>query len=187
MSACSVEEVAATAPRPFWFQTYLLRKREINESLFERAQRAGCRVLVVTVDTKTQGPRDRDVRNGFTVPPRLTLRNAFDTLRRPRWLFDVALGPRLTFANPAPSLNLRAGDLIGIARFAAEQYDYSLDWSDIDWCRARWPGKLAVKGILDPHDALSAAVAAENDCELVTCDRRAAPTYERYGVRTSLL
>jgi L-lactate dehydrogenase (cytochrome) len=132
MSACSVEEVAATAPRPFWFQTYLLRKREINESLFERAQRAGCRVLVVTVDTKTQGPRDRDVRNGFTVPPRLTLRNAFDTLRRPRWLFDVALGPRLTFANLAPSLNLRAGDLISIARFAAEQYDYSLDWSDID-------------------------------------------------------
>jgi L-lactate dehydrogenase (cytochrome) len=124
MSACSVEEVAATAPRTFWFQTYLLRKRgAINESPFERAQRAGCRALVVTVDTKTQGPRDRDVRNGFAVPPRLTLRNAFDTRRRPRWLFDVALGRRLSFADLAPSLNLRAGDLIGIARSAAERYD----------------------------------------------------------------
>ena len=153
MSACSVEEVAAATPRPFWFQTYLLKQRSINESLLQRAQHAGCRVLVVTVDTKAQGPRDRDVRNGFTIPPRVTLRNAFDVARRVHWLRDVAFGPRLTFANLAPSLNLKAGDLISVARFAAEQYDFTVSWSDIDWCRERWPGKLVLKGILDPEDA----------------------------------
>ncbi len=152
MAACSIEEVQATTRTPFWFQTYLLKDRSINQSLIERARGAGCRVLVVTVDTKAQGVRERDIRNGFTVPPQVTWRNVLDLARRPRWIADVALGPRITFANLAGSA-VGSGDIISIARFAQEQYDFSMDWSTIDWVRSLWQGKLAIKGILTPDDA----------------------------------
>jgi L-lactate dehydrogenase (cytochrome) len=152
MAASSIEEVDRATRRPFWFQSYLLKDRRINEALFDRAAKAGCRVLVITVDTKTQGPRERDIRNGFTVPPRVTWRNALDVARRLHWLADVALGPRVTFANLAGSL-VGSGDIISIARFAAEQYDFSMDWSSLEWCRARWKGKLAIKGVLSVDDA----------------------------------
>jgi L-lactate dehydrogenase (cytochrome) len=152
MAACAIEDIERATVQPFWFQTYLLKDRGINESLLQRAARAGCDVLVVTVDTKAQGPRERDLRNGFTVPPRVTWRNALDVARRIHWLHDVALGPRVTFANLAGSL-VGSSDIISIARFAQEQYDFTVDWSDIDWCRSRWHGKLAIKGILTPDDA----------------------------------
>ncbi|HEU5284733.1 MAG TPA: alpha-hydroxy acid oxidase [Burkholderiales bacterium] len=155
MAACAIEEVARASTVPFWFQTYLLKDRGINEALMQRAGRAGCQVLVVTVDTKAQGSRDRDVRNGFTVPPRPTLRNLLDMAWRLHWLRGVALGPRVTFANLADSL-VGGDDIISLARFAAEQYDFSVDWSDIDWCRTRWRGKLAIKGVLTPQDARQA-------------------------------
>jgi L-lactate dehydrogenase (cytochrome) len=152
MAATSIEAIERATVRPFWFQAYLLKARGINQSLLQRAARAGCEVLVVTVDTKTQGPRERDVRNGFTVPPRVTWRNALDMLRRTGWLRDMALGPRVTFANLAGSL-VGSNDIISIARFTQEQYDFSVDWSQIAWCRERWKGKLALKGILTPDDA----------------------------------
>ena len=152
MAASSIEEVDQATKRPFWFQSYLLKDRSINQALFDRAERAGCRVLVITVDTKAQGPRERDIRNGFTVPPRVTWRNAFDVARRVRWLADVALGPRVTFANLTGSV-VGSADIISIARFAAEQYDFTMDWSHFEWCRARWRGKLVIKGILSTQDA----------------------------------
>jgi isopentenyl diphosphate isomerase/L-lactate dehydrogenase-like FMN-dependent dehydrogenase len=152
MSACSIEQVAQATAQPFWFQIYLLRDRAINVSLMERARAAGCCVLVFTVDTKAQGPRERDIRNGFTVPPRITLRNVLDVVRHPRWLANVALGPRITFGNLAGSL-VRSDDIISIARFAAEQYDPSVNWSDLAWCKSVWHGPIAVKGILTAEDA----------------------------------
>ena len=152
MAASSIEEVKAATRRAFWFQSYLVKDRGINEALMERAATAGCKVLVVTLDTKAQGPRERDMRNGFTVPPRVTWRNALDVMRRLDWIRDVAMGPRVTFANLAGSL-VGSSDIISIARFAAEQYDFSVGWSQIDWCRAHWPGKFVLKGILTPEDA----------------------------------
>lgn len=156
MAASSIEEVEQATRRPFWFQSYLLRERKINQALFARAAQAGCSVLVITVDTKAQGPRERDMRNGFTVPPQITWRNLLDMARRVHWLRDVALGPRVTFANLA-DIVVGRGDIISIARFAAEQYDFSLDWSDFEWCRSVWKGKLAIKGILSVEDARRAA------------------------------
>jgi L-lactate dehydrogenase (cytochrome) len=151
MAASSIEEVQQTTTRPFWFQTYLLKDRGINQALLERAHRAGCRVLVVTVDTKAQGPRERDIRNGFTVPPRVTWRNVLDVARRIHWLRDVALGPRVTFANLAGTV-VGSADIISIARFAQEQYDFTVSWSHIDWVRSVWNGKLVIKGVLTPED-----------------------------------
>jgi len=155
MSACTIEEVKRASGRPFWFQIYLLRDRAINRALMERARAAGCRVLVLTVDTKQQGLRERDVRNGFTVPPRITLRNALDVARRPGWLTDVALGRRITFANLAGEL-IGAEDIVSVARLAAEQYDPTVSWEAIEWCKAHWHGPIAVKGILTRDDARAA-------------------------------
>jgi L-lactate dehydrogenase (cytochrome) len=152
MGASSIEEVDRATRRPFWFQSYLLKDRRINEALIERAAKAGCRVLVITVDTKAQGPRERDMRNGFTVPPRVTWRNALDFARRLHWLGDVGLGPRVTFANLTDSV-AGSGDIITIARFALEQYDFAMNWSHFEWCRAKWRGKLVIKGILSVEDA----------------------------------
>jgi len=155
MSACSIEDVYRVSRKPFWFQIYLLRDRAINRVLMERARAVGCRVLVLTVDTKQQGLRERDVRNGFTVPPRITLANALDVARRPGWLAEVAFGPRITFANLAGKL-IGADDIISVARLAAEQYDPSMGWDAIEWCKTNWPGPVAVKGILTREDARAA-------------------------------
>jgi L-lactate dehydrogenase (cytochrome) len=152
MSACTIEDVKHASHRPFWFQVYLLRNRAINLALMERAWAVGCRTLVLTVDTKQQGLRERDLRNGFTVPPRITLRNALDVVRRPRWLADVAFGPRITFANLAGQ-TIGADDIVSVARLAAEQYDATLSFDAIDWCKQHWAGAVAIKGILTANDA----------------------------------
>ncbi|PYM53286.1 MAG: hypothetical protein DMD79_26685 [Candidatus Rokuibacteriota bacterium] len=98
-SSCSIEEVAEGAPGPLWFQLYVWRNRDLARSFVERARRAGYRALVLTVDVPIPSTRERDVRNGFTIPPRVTVWNAIDTLRRPGWIRRVLLGPRLTLAN----------------------------------------------------------------------------------------
>lgn len=151
MASSSIEDVKAARRAPFWFQSYFVKDRAINGALIDRAESAGCDVLVITVDTKAQGQRERDIRNGFTVPPKVTLGNLFDMVKRLHWIRDVALGPRVTFANLAGSL-VDSKDVFSIARFAAEQYDVTVDWSQIDWARARWKGKLALKGVLTASD-----------------------------------
>jgi L-lactate dehydrogenase (cytochrome) len=166
MSACTIEDVKHASHRPFWFQVYLLRNRAINLALMERAWAVGCRALVLTVDTKQQGLRERDLRNGFTVPPRITLRNALDVARRPRWLADVAFGPRITFGNLAGQM-IGADDIVSVARLAAEQYDATLSWDAIDWCKQHWAGPVAVKGILTASDA-RLAVARGADALIVS-------------------
>src|SRR5262245_21350743 len=97
--SCSIEEVAAGAPGPLWFQLYVWQNRELTRAFVERARAAGYRALVLTVDVPIISRRERDLRNGFTIPPRITVRNALDTLRRIRWMRGVLFGPRLTLAN----------------------------------------------------------------------------------------
>jgi len=152
MSSVSVDEVAAVRSKPFWFQLYVLRDRSACEKMLARAKAAGCTVLVVTVDVPVLGQRERDNRNGFTVPPRLTAANALDMLRRWDWLADVALGPRPTFANVAP-LVPNGGDLTTLSRFIGEQLEPGLAWKEFDWLRRVWDGPIALKGVLAPDDA----------------------------------
>ena len=152
MSICSVEDVRAATRQPFWFQQYLMRDRGFNQELIERAIAAQCSALVLTVDLQVLGLRRRDAHNGLTIPPRLTLRNAVDMLRRPGWTKNVLFGKRRTFGN----LEGRIGGDHGIrtlAQWSATQFDATANWRDVDWVRSRWPGKLILKGILDPEDA----------------------------------
>jgi L-lactate dehydrogenase (cytochrome) len=156
MSICSIEDVRAAVTRPFWFQLYLMRDRGFNEDLVARARAAQCSALILTVDLVVQGVRRRDVHNGLTIPPRLTLANALDLASKPRWALGVLCGKRRTFGNLAGRLEA-SGGLGTLSQWIASQSDASITWKEIEWLRARWPGKLIVKGILDAEDARLAA------------------------------
>jgi L-lactate dehydrogenase (cytochrome) len=158
LSICSIEDVRAAVAEPFWFQVYLMRDRSFNQELIARARAAQCPVLVLTVDLPIQGLRRRDAKNGLTVPPRLTLRNALEIALRPRWALGVLLGRRRTFGNLASRLG-DTGGLSTLSQWIATQFDRSVSWKDIEWIRDQWPGRLIVKGILDAEDALAACAA----------------------------
>ena len=152
MSICSMEEVAAASSGPRWFQLYVWRDREIVRSLLERAKAAGYRVLVITVDTPVLGQRERDIRNGMVVPPRIGANNVLDTLRRVAWLKDFVRNPRITFGNFTNTLGVRH-DPVSLASFTTKQFSPAVSWDDLDWYRSLWPGPIAIKGIMSAEDA----------------------------------
>ena len=158
LSICSVEEVAESVTRPPWFQLYVMRDRGYAEDLMARARAAACPVLVLTVDLPVVGHRYRDVRNGISgrISRSQRWRRGFDIASHPGWLRDVALGGRpLTFGNLERALpGARVpGDF---QEWVASQFDPSVTWDDIEWVRSHWPGRLALKGVLDADDAREA-------------------------------
>jgi L-lactate dehydrogenase (cytochrome) len=152
VSIASVEQVRAAAPAPHWFQLYIFENRTLADDLIGRAEKAGCPVLVLTVDGAPQGRRDRDLRSGFIAVNRIGPRMLWDFAKRPSWFMDIARGgmPRLGSVAGLPGAG---NDIISQAYFSARQTDLTLTWKDLAWLRQRWKGKLAVKGILDPEDA----------------------------------
>jgi len=156
MSICSIEDVHQAVPQPFWFQVYLMRDRGFNQELIGRARAAQCSALVLTVDLQVQGLRRRDPKNGLSIPPRLTLRNALDIAGKPAWALRVLFGKRRTFGNLTARLGQSDG-LSTLSQWIAAQFDPAVTWEYIDWIRSLWPGKLIIKGILDPDDARIAA------------------------------
>jgi len=153
-SICSVEEVARTARRPFWFQLYMMRDRDVVIDLLRRAWESGCRTLVFTVDLAVPGSRRRDIRRdlfGSNTPAKL-----FAYACHPGWLIDVGLrgGPH-TFGNLAPYVPM-ARNLPSFGRWLVQQFDGSVTWRDIAWLRSLWKGRLVIKGVLDRRDALTA-------------------------------
>jgi len=156
MSICSIEQVRAALGTPFWFQLYVMRDRGFTQSLIERARAAQCSALMLTVDLQIQGQRHREHKNGLSVPPRLTLRNFLDILSKPAWALSVLRGPSRSFGNLSGRVKEAQG-LTTLAQWIAQQFDPGLSWRDVEWIRSLWPGKLIVKGILDPADARTAA------------------------------
>ncbi|HSR25322.1 MAG TPA: alpha-hydroxy acid oxidase [Candidatus Eisenbacteria bacterium] len=157
MSSVTLEEIARESPGPHWFQVYVWRDRGITRELVERAAAEGYRTLVVTVDTPVLGQRERDARNGATVPPRVTWGNAVDMLRRPRWLVTMARGPRVTFANVVGPEAAAGLGPFALSPFVNRLFDATLTWSDLDWLHGLWNGPMVVKGVLSPRDACLAA------------------------------
>jgi len=152
MSICSIEDVAAAVAKPFWFQLYVMRDRGFVKSLVERAVAAKCSALVLTLDLQIQGQRHRDIKNGLSIPPRLTLSNALDIATKPAWAMGVLFGKRRTFGNLAGKAP-GSDSLTTLSQWIAGQFDPSLSWRDVDWIRSIWPGKLILKGVLDVEDA----------------------------------
>jgi L-lactate dehydrogenase (cytochrome) len=156
MSICTLEDVRQATEKPFWFQLYVFRDRGFSRAMIARAKAALCPVLLVTVDLPLRGQRHMDIKNGLTVPPRLTLGNAFDLARKPRWALGVLRARRRSFGNIEAYLQGQAG-MYRSANWANENFDRSLSWRDLDWIRELWPGRLVLKGILDVEDARRAA------------------------------
>src|SRR3984893_14622795 len=152
MSICSIEDVRAATQTPFWFQQYLMKDRGFNQELIDRAAAAQCSALMLTLDLQVLGERRRDPRNGLTIPPRLTLRNAFDLATKPSWTKNVLFGKRRTLGNLAARIG-GSSNIRTLAEWTATQFDATANWRDVEWVRSRWPGKLILKGILDPRDA----------------------------------
>ena len=158
LSICSIEDVYEAVGKPFWFQLYLMRDRGFNEELMARARAANCPAIVLTLDLQMQGFRRQDPKNGLSVPPRLTLRNAVEIALRPRWALGVLFGKRRTFGNLAGRMAGSSG-LATLSQWIAAQFDPTVNWQAVEWVRSRWPGKLILKGVLDPEDARLASAS----------------------------
>ncbi len=142
-SNASIEEVAQRGRKGQWFHLYVQKDRGLTKSLVERARDAGCPVLVLTVDLQVAGPRERDIRNGFTLPPRIDLSNIFDYASKLGWLLRMASAPRFTFGNLADPGGA-PGKLVTLAEKIGRNFDASVSWKDLAWLRSEWKGKLLV-------------------------------------------
>src|SRR3981081_794734 len=156
MSICSIEDVAETVDKPFWFQLYVMKDRGFIKALIERAIAAKCSALVLTLDLQVLGQRHCDIRNGMTVPPQIKLGNLIDIATKPAWALSILRGKRKTFGNLAGHVQGRK-KMNSLAKWTASQFDPALSWKDVEWVRSIWPGKLILKGILDVEDARIAA------------------------------
>jgi L-lactate dehydrogenase (cytochrome) len=166
MSICSIEDVRSVTQKPFWFQLYLMKDRAFVESLMERAKAAQCGALVLTLDLQILGQRHKDLKNGLSAPPRLTLTNLMDLALKPRWCWHMAQTRRRQFGNIVGHAK-GVSNLSSLSSWTQEQFDPTLSWADVEWVKKQWGGKLILKGILDADDA-RLAVASGADALIVS-------------------
>lgn len=157
MSICSLEDVAeGTGRHPFWFQLYVMRDRGFIESLIDRARAANCSALVLTLDLQIMGQRHKDLRNGLSAPPKLTLGNILNMATKPRWCLGMLGTKRRQFGNIVGHVQ-GVDDMSRLSEWTAKQFDPRLSWDDVQWIKNRWGGKLILKGVQDVEDARLAA------------------------------
>jgi L-lactate dehydrogenase (cytochrome) len=155
MGTRSIERVAAISSGTLWFQLYVWRDRGLAKELIERAKTAGYHALVLTVDVPVPGARERDLRNGLTIPPSLGLRTFLEGARHPHWWWNFLMRDAVSFE----CVSDRAAGPSGVMALLAEQFDPSVTWDDLEWIRQAWDGPFVLKGIVDPGDAVRAADA----------------------------
>jgi L-lactate dehydrogenase (cytochrome) len=159
LSVSSIEDVAASASGPLWFQLYVMKDRDLTRRLVERAQQAGYKALALTVDLPVLGQRERDLRNGAKIPPKITFSNVVDAVQRVGWLRGVLFGTKITFGNFVGATAELGDGAVSLWQYIGEQNDPSVDWDDLDWFRSIWKGPLAIKGITTGEDARRAVDA----------------------------
>lgn len=152
MSICSIEDVAQEVGSPFWFQLYVMRDRGFTERLIDRAKAAGCGALVLTLDLQILGQRHKDLKNGLSIPPKPTLRNLANLATKLGWCMQMAGTKRRAFRNIVGHVE-GVNDMSSLSEWTARQFDPRLNWSDVEWIKRRWGGKLILKGIQDVEDA----------------------------------
>jgi L-lactate dehydrogenase (cytochrome) len=167
MSICSIEDVSqATGGHPFWFQLYVMRDRDFIERLIDRAKAANCSALVLTLDLQILGQRHKDLKNGLSAPPKLTLANIINMMTKPRWCLAMARTKRKQFGNIVGHVK-GVENMASLADWTASQFDPRLSWADVEWIKKRWGGKLILKGVQDVEDA-QIAVASGADAIIVS-------------------
>jgi L-lactate dehydrogenase (cytochrome) len=153
MSICSIEDVAAATDRhPFWFQLYVLKDRNFIERLIDRAKAANCSALVITLDLQILGQRHKDLKNGLSAPPKLTIANIINMATKPRWGLGMLGTKRHGFGNIVGHVK-GVDDMSSLSDWTAKQFDPALNWGDVEWIKKRWGGKIILKGIQDEEDA----------------------------------
>ena len=166
VSICSIEDVAEATTAPFWFQFYVRKDRDFNERLIDRARAAKCTAIVVTMDCQLGGQRHKDVRNGLTVPLKMTPKFVAEMALKPRWALAMLQTQRRTFGNFAGHVP-GATTVSALAEWMSQQDDLTLNWTDLPWIKKRFGGPLVVKGVLHPDDA-RAALANGADAIIVS-------------------
>ena len=152
MSVCSIEDVASVTSKPFWFQLYVMKDRGFIENLIERAKAANCSALMLTLDLQILGQRHKDIHNGLSVPPKMTLSQLYQMAIHPRWSMNMLTTKRHSFRNIEGHV-ADAQDLSSLSIWTQKQFDEKLSWDDVEWIKQKWGGPLILKGILDERDA----------------------------------
>ena len=156
MSICSIEDVAEATDHPFWFQVYTLKDDDFMRRLMERAKAAQCSALVITVDLQMLGQRHKDLKNGLSAPPKLTLKSIADMITKVSWGLEM-LGTKRRFFGNIVGHAKGVSDASSLSSWTAEAFDQTLDWKRIGQLMEMWGGKVILKGILDVDDAKMAA------------------------------
>jgi len=152
MSICSIEDVAAQTGKPFWFQLYVMKDEDFVRRLIERAKAAKCSALVLTLDLQILGQRHKDLKNGLSAPPKLTVKTMANLATKVRWGLGMLGTSRRSFGNIVGHAK-GVGDTSSLSSWTAEQFDPQLDWGKIAKLKEMWGGPLILKGILDADDA----------------------------------
>ncbi|MEQ9967653.1 FMN-dependent L-lactate dehydrogenase LldD [Pectobacterium carotovorum] len=155
VSVCPIEEVAPTIDRPLWFQLYVLKDRGFMRNVLERAQAAGIKTLVFTVDMPTPGARYRDAHSGMS-GPNAAIRRVLQAMVHPQWAWDVGLNGKPHDLGNVSAYRGTPTTLENYIGWLAENFDSSISWQDLAWIREMWKGPMIIKGILDPEDAKEA-------------------------------
>ncbi len=166
MSICSIEDVAENTSAPFWFQLYMMRDRDAMARMIDRCKAAKCSALVLTLDLQVIGQRHKDLKNKLRASVIPTLGNIVNIASKPRWVLGMMGTRRHTFRNLVGHVQ-GVSDMGSLAAWTNEQFDPSLSWADVAWVKARWGGKLILKGIMDAEDA-QLAVTAGADAIIVS-------------------
>ncbi|MCB2128247.1 MAG: alpha-hydroxy-acid oxidizing protein [Rhodobacteraceae bacterium] len=156
MSICSIEDVAENVSSPFWFQIYTLNDDDFNQKIIDRAKAAGCSALVITVDLQVLGQRHKDLKNGLSAPPKLTIPTLLNLATKWGWGIEMLGTKRRFFGNIVGHVE-GVSDPSSLSAWTAEKFDPALNWDKIRKLMDMWGGKVILKGILDPEDALRAA------------------------------
>ena len=152
MSINSIEDVAAATTKPFWFQLYTMRDNDYISRLIQRAKDANVSALVITLDLQILGQRHKDLKNGLSAPPKLTLKTMANLATKWSWGIGMLGAKRREFGNIVGHVK-GISDTSSLGSWTAEQFDPSLDWDKIAKLKEQWGGKVILKGILDAEDA----------------------------------
>jgi L-lactate dehydrogenase (cytochrome) len=156
MSINSIEDVAEATKAPFWFQLYTMRDQDYVSRLIQRAKDANCSALVITLDLQILGQRHKDLKNGLSAPPKLTLKTMANLATKWAWGREMLSAKRRNFGNIVGHVE-GISDASSLGSWTAEQFDHALDWNKIAKLKEQWGGKVILKGILDADDARMAA------------------------------
>ena len=164
LSTRSIEEVAEVSGGRKWFQVYVWKDRGLVKNMIERAGENGYEALCITADLAVPGRRERDVRRGFSLPPKLGWEMILEGMARPSWTWRFLRSDPISFSNVVGLSEHDGSTAVELAELVKDQFDPSLSWGDIEWFRAIWPGPMIIKGI---QSAADARLAAEHGVEAI--------------------